>query len=218
MVRRVFIIWSRAASLAASVVLALASPPPAMAQTGCQTGAVALANAYVHLNPFYAIFYGDLQSYVASNRPSFVANGDAVRCAHALAQALMTGALATYDANAVQDAIRTRQAVDAQLGALGISPISSPQALTPSEELYFLALRFDRLARVLPPTAAGDYGPLHTPTTQLEQLEMFAEQYLQTLIQDPFVASALSQQEALIKQCANSEYQMVLGMAAALGP
>ena len=142
-------------------------PSVALAQNGCRSGASALANAYVRANPMYAYFFGDIESYVANNRKHFGTSGDSIRCARALSNALVRGATKNYDPSD----LRRQRELNARLGSMGISPgISQPTA---SQQLYTMGLQFARLARVLPPAANGDYRPLHTPTTELEQMQLF---------------------------------------------
>jgi hypothetical protein len=214
--KRAFISWSRVGGLTAIVLLVLMTPRPVAAEEGCRTGAEALGNAYVRLNMLYELFYGDVESYVQSNREHFVAGGDTIRCANALAQALVNEALQSYDPLAARDAIRTQEIVNVELGKLGISGSFVPRTLSPAEQLYGLALRFDRLARVLPSVAEGDCRPLYTPTNVIENAEIQGRQMLKMLLQDPQVAWAFQQQEALIKKLANDEYQMSLRLAAVL--
>jgi len=198
------------------LLLILSVPFLAVAEESCRTGASALANAYVRLNPIYAYMYGDLESYVASNQIHFVSGGDSIRCAQALSRALMSEAIQSFDPNAARDAIRRKQELDTKLGLLGIQPGYTPSAPTISQYLYGLALQFDRLARVLPPAANGDYAPLYTPTNQIEQLQIFAQQMLVLLLQDPMVADAFRQQRPFIEEAANSEFQMIIAMARSL--
>jgi hypothetical protein len=192
------------------VLLFLSASFPVIAEEGCRTGASALGNAYVRLNPIYAYFYGNLESYVESNREHFVAGGDSIRCAQAMSQALITGAIQSYD----PDELREKQELDARLGALGIAP--GPYQATASQQLYAMGLQVARLARVLPSASNGNYQPLYTATNQLEEQQIFAAQMLVMLLQDPTMAEVFTQLEPLIREAANSEYQLLVGMALSL--
>ncbi|SRR6266568_6374095 len=167
--------------------------------SGCRTGGTALADAYVLANPMYSYFLGELEPYVAANTQHFGANGDSVRCATALAQAFLGSAVQLYDPG---DLAR-QQELNAQLGAMGISP--GPQEATPSTQLFGLSMQLSRLARVLPAAAARDYRPLRTPEGELEELQMMAGQTLRMLLQqDPDMAAVL---EPLVREMAGLEHQ-----------
>jgi len=178
-----------------------------IAEEGCRTGAVALGNAFIRSNAIYAYYFGTLESYVARERVHFVQGGDSIRCAKALSQALLKGAIRNYDPNA----LRRKEELNARLGAMGISP--GPAQPSASQQLYTMALQLDRLARVLPPAAAGDYEPLRRPTTELEQMQMFSAQMLSILLQDPMIADIFRQMEPMIRDVANLDYQILVGMA-----
>ena len=104
---------------------------PAFAQNGCDTGANALANAYVRGNPMYAIYFGDLRSYIIDNREHFVSNGDSIRCARVMAGVLTNAAVQTYD----PDALRSRDELNARLGSMGISPAWQKSTAWPIERI-----------------------------------------------------------------------------------
>ena len=203
-----FLCFARAVTIVGTMGAVLVMALPAFAQTGCQTGASALANAYVRANPIYALFFGDLESFVAENSAQFAEGSNTVRCARAMSQALKSGAINSYDPNA----LRQQQKLNADLGSIGISPGSPmPNA---SAMLYAMSQQMKWLSNVLPPAAAGNYGPLRTPATQ-EQA--FAAQMFPILLQDPTVRQAFLQQEPLIRQSAESEYQQVMAIAQGLG-
>jgi hypothetical protein len=192
------------------LLLILLAPFAAFAEEGCRTGASALGNAYVRANTLYAHFYGDIESYVAEHREHFVAGGDSIRCAQALSQALMSGAMRRYN----PDDLRRKRELDARMGAMGISP--GPSQPSASQQLYGMSLQLSRLARVLPPAVNGNYQPLRTPANQLEQQQMFATQLLVMLLQDPEMAGVLQQVEPIIKDAVNLEFQILIGMAKGL--
>lgn len=182
----------------------------AVAEPGCRNGAAPLGNAYVRVNPMYAFHYGSLESYVASNASQFVEGADAIRCAWALSAALMRGSVQAYD----PADLRRQQELNARMGTLGMSP--GAQQPTTSQQLYMMAQGLARLARTLPAAALGDFGPLHTPTTEMEQLQIFAAQMFQSMMQDPSVRAVMRDKEPLIKEGAELEYDILTGMAAEL--
>jgi hypothetical protein len=193
-----------------ALCMSLFGPVDAFAELGCQTGASVLGNAYVRMNPMYAFHYGNLESYVTSNSSHFMAGADAIRCARALSQALMTSSFQAYDPADLQ---RQRQ-LNAQMGSMGISP--GAQQSTASQQLYMMAQSLARLARTLPAAAVGDFGPYYTPTTEMEQLQIFAVQMFQSMMQDPSMMAVMRDKEPLIKEGAKLEYNILLGMAAEL--
>jgi hypothetical protein len=166
----------------------------------------------------YAYIYGDLESYIESNEEHFRAGGDSVRCARALSQALMKGALQSHDPKAAREAIQRKQALDTQLGLLGIAPGAGLGQPTVSDQLFGMSLQLARLARVLPPAANGDVQPLYTPTNEFEQLQLFATQLMKMLLQDPMVAQAFRQVKPMIEEAANAEFKLLVGMARSLDP
>jgi hypothetical protein len=179
----------------------------AVATTGCRTGGNAAANAYVHMNPIYAVFYGSLQSYVHENQALFTEGSDAVRCLAALSQAAMSAAVQVYDPHEMQ----RRDAINAQLGSLGISP--GPAQPSPASELYTMSVQLARLARTMPAAANGNFGPYYTPTNDLESMQIFAEQMFPQLMQNPMVRTAIAQKEGLIRQLAQIDFQIILHAA-----
>lgn len=194
-----------------TILLLASGSGNALAEHACRTGGVALANAYVHANMIYAMFFGDLQSYVSQNSSHFVADSPAVRCAAELSRAFMSSAIQVYDPAEIQ----RKQRIDAELGSLGISP-GQPQP-TASSTLFGISMQLARLARALPAAANGDYGPWYTPTNDLEQLQLAAEMLLRQLLQDPAMRQALVQalvvSEQMIRESAQFEYQMMLNAA-----
>jgi len=73
--------------------------------------------------------------------------------------------------------------------------------------------QMNKLADALPYAANGNYEPLWTPRDQMEQMQIFAMQMFRSLMQDPGVRSGLSFAEPQIRELANIEYQMILGIA-----
>lgn len=180
------------------------------ADNGCRTGASSLADAYILSNPLYALFFGSLEPYVTAHKEHFSADGDSIRCAAALSKAMMAGAIQAYDP---QERIR-RDELNARLGAMGIS--SGQQESSASGQLFGMSMTFSRLARVLPAAAQGNFGPLNTPTSELEQQFLFAAQMLQFLLQDPEMRAVLSTTEPLIREIALLDHQFVVRAAASL--
>jgi hypothetical protein len=201
---------SRAVQLVTTLVLCFAAQPAAYAEPACRTGGKALADAFVLANPLSAYFFGSLEAYVANNTHHFRAGGDAIRCANALARAFLGSAVQLYDPSD----LRRQQELNARLGSMGISP--GPQQPTASNQLYGISMQLSRLARVLPPAAAGDYGPLYTPTNELEQMQLAAAQVFQILLQDPSMASIFAQIEPIVREGANLEHRIISEAAARL--
>jgi len=184
--------------------------PLSVAAQGCLTGASALGNAFVRANPIYALYYGSLESYVANSKEHFVAGGDSIQCAQSLSHALMNKSIQSYDPNA----LRRKQELNGQLRAMGIAP--GPNQPTASQQLYFTALQLNRLARVLPPAANGNYQPLRTPTNQIEQMQMLSAQILTAYLQDPMIKAAFQRIEPKVRELAELEYQIMVNMANSL--
>jgi hypothetical protein len=180
----------------------------AFAEPGCRTGALALANAYVRANPLYAIYFGSIQDYVAAHSQHFVRGADAIRCAQAVSNQLLAGAIASFDPKDID----RKRALDARLGSMGISP--GPAQPSVASQFYMMGQTIARLARVLPPAARGDWRPFFTPTTQLEQMQFFATQMLQMMMQDPSNRAVLASVEPVIKESANLEFKFVTNVAA----
>ena len=198
-------------ALLAGMILVLIAPVAASAEPACRTGGVALANAYVRVNPINAYYFGSLESYVSENRQHFQRGGDAIRCAMALARAFLDSAIQVHDPND----LRRQRELNAEMGAMGIDP-GPPQA-TPSQQLYAISTQLSRLARVLPPAADGNYQPLYTPTNELEQMQLFAGQMFQMFMQDPSMAAIMAQIEPIAREGAQLEYRIISQAAAQLG-
>jgi|GEM_PF-1433874 len=179
-----------------------AKEPTLAADTGCSTGLSALGNVFVRANPLYETFYGDIESYVIANPEHFSPGGDSIRCAQALSQVLMSGAMQSYP-----DELSRILELKERMGAMGES---NPAGLTASEQLYAMGLQLGRLSRVLPQAANGDYGPLNTLRNQFEQQDIFTAQFLSMFLQDPSMAEVLRQE---IKQAANLEYKILVNLA-----
>ena len=173
------------------------------AEPGCRTGGVAAANAYVLFNPIYAMYFGDFESYISKNGEHFRANSDAVRCLAALSSAFLSASIQLYDPADMQ----RKQYIDAQLGSMGISP--GPQQPNAATTLFGMGMQLSRLARGLPAAANGDYGPLNTPTNELEQMQQVAMVMLRQLMQDPTVRSTFAALEPLIREGAQLEHKMI---------
>ena len=202
--------WPKTIRFLTALTLSFAVFPVAYAEPVCRTGGQALADVFVRANPTYAWFIGSLESYVSNNRAHFRVGGDSVRCAAALSQAFLGQAMGMYDPND----LRRRSELGTRLGTMGISP--GPQHPTASQQLYGLSMQLSRLARVLPPAAIGDYEPLHTPTNELEQMQMFAAQMLQMLMQDPSMVSTMAQIEPIAREGANLDHHIINQAAASL--
>lgn len=190
-----------------TIFLSLFGSSGVFAATGCQTGAEALGNAYVRDNPIYALYYGDLESYIASNQEHFVAGGDSIRCAQALSAALLNQAIKDYDPVDRQ----RKEELDAELRRNGIEP--GPHQQTVGEQLFGIGIQLDRFARVLPSAAAGNFEPLHTPANELEELQAFSKQIIIMLMQDREMAALFNQLEPLITEAAQLDFKILLTLA-----
>lgn len=175
----------------------------------CRSGATALADAYVLANPMYSYFLGiELESYVTQNREHFATNGDAIRCGAALARAFLSASVQLYDPGDAQ----RQQELNARLGAMGVSP--GPQEASPASQMFGASLQLSRLVRVLPSAAAGDFEPLRTPTTEIEQMQLQAGQILRVLLQnDPDMAATIA---PIMKELARLEHEALRRAAANL--
>lgn len=174
-----------------------------LADPACKTGGIHIADAFVRANAVYALYIGDLNSYLASNRAHFAANGDAVRCAAALSRGFMSAALQLYDPIEVKQ----RELIDAKMRANGWNP--GPQAPTASNIAFSTSMSLSRLARVLPAAAQGDYGPWNTPTNEIENMQLTAERMLPMLLQIPMVVEILKQLQPLMLEAAEWDRRFV---------
>lgn len=195
-------IWGFAATLLAATATAR--------DNGCGHGASAIGNAYVRANPIYALYFGELAHFVVSNRAHFAPGSDAVRCADALARGLVAGAITSYDPRHFE----RQDALNAQLGSLGISP--GPPQPSASAQLLTMARTFAWLARVLPAVSTGDSRPLYQANTEEERIAIFLKGLLAQLLQDPMVRAGLQEAEPQIREMAKLDYLMVVGWASQL--
>ena len=190
-----------------TLVILLSIPGLASAQ-GCRTGADALANAFVRINGMYTLFFGKLVDYVAQNRSHFAANGDSIVCARRLSQALTAGAINSFDPASER---ATRNMYD----RLNSSGVGGYQAPPPSRSMMLLQTgqAMAWLARVLPPAAQGNFAPLNSPQTQMEQLWVMGLQMSESLLQVPAVRQVYLSMEGIIKASANAEYRQIMAWA-----
>jgi hypothetical protein len=180
------------------------SPNSLAGEPSCRTGGTHVANAFVLANPVYALYYGDLASYLEKNQAQFREGGDAIRCAAALSRGFMSDALRLYDPADIQ----RRQLLDARLRANGINP--GPQQPTASGMLFQMSMSLSRLARVLPAASRGDFTPWNTPTNEIEQMQLLGESVLRMFLQDPTVKSMLVAVEPLMREAAQFDHYFVL--------
>lgn len=180
---------------------------------GCRTGGTALADAYILMNPMYAYFYGDLESYLEANSEHFQVNGDAIRCATALSNAFANTAFAVFDPKEAQEQQAMRDHLNMELGKVGLSPDQGPVEPTLSTQYMNVSAKLARMARALPAAAEGDLEPLATPANDFDGMQIWAEGMLRNLLQNPDVAWAYRQQAGLIRQSAEMEHQIILQAA-----
>jgi len=151
-----------------------------------------MAEAYVRASPVYSVLFTDLRSFIAENREHFVAGGDAVRCADALAREFLSVRTADYFAMRPTEGERW----------------------TTSGQLYGLGLELTRLARVLPAAAQGDFDPLKTPANESEAMRLQAGAAFQAgWASDPQQRARL---EPSIKHAADVDRQVLRSAAAQL--
>ena len=191
------------------LVLSLLFPGSAYA-AGCQTGADALANAYVRFNPIFAYYFGSVESYVSQNRAHFLAGGDSVVCAERLSQRWAQGAFQGFDP---QDRHR-RDRISAELGTMGISPGQSYSS--PAADMYAASQLMGKFAYALPYAANGNYAPLYQPRNEIEQMQLFAMQMFQAMMRDPSLVSILEQIRPQAIELGNIEYRMIIHSAQGL--
>ncbi|HVP50185.1 MAG TPA: hypothetical protein VMT56_03080 [Candidatus Bathyarchaeia archaeon] len=177
---------------------------------GCRTGGKVLAKAYVLMNPMYAYFYGDLESYIEENSEHFRPGGDSIRCAKALSKAFANTAFAVFDPNEMKEQQAMRDQLNAQLGSVGLSPEYGNTSPTLSSQYYNVSLLLARMARTLPAASQGDYEPLNTPMDDTEAMQIWAANTLKALLQDPTVQWAFRQQEELVREVAKADYSTIV--------
>jgi hypothetical protein len=175
-----------------------------LGEPSCRSGGMHVANAFVLANPIYALYFGDLPSYLEKNRAQFREGGDAIRCAAALSRAFMSDSIRLYDPADIQ----RRQLIDTQLRAQGINP--GPQQTTAAGMLFQLSMTLSRLARVLPAASRGDFTPWNTPTTEIEQMQLMGEAVLRMFLHDPAFKSVLIAMEPLLREAAQFDHYFIL--------
>jgi hypothetical protein len=207
--------WSAMLSCLMSFVIAAACSLGAQSKkdNGCRTGGTAIADAYVLLNPMYSLFLGDLESYLAENIEHFQEDGDAILCAKALSTAFASSAITMFDPADEKRRRDSQDELNAKLGALGIAPDNSMQQPSPAMQYLAVSEQLSRLARGLPPATDGDFEPLNTATNDMEQMRIFAENLLRSMLQDPEVVSAFRQVDGMVREAAKAEHQMILNAA-----
>jgi hypothetical protein len=186
------------------IVALFLSSGSSLAEPGCRNGGAPMANAFVLANPIYAHYFGDLPSYLAKNQAHFSDGGDAIRCATALSRALMSSSLALYDPADMQ----RKQEIDARMEAAGFG--RGPQQPNAAGILFQTSMSLSRQARALPSASRGDFTAWNTPTNEIEQLQIAAEQILRILLQDPMTQSVLASMEPLIREAAQFDYHFLL--------
>jgi len=202
--------WVGLCTLGVFAVATLLGAPAAAQDNGCATGANALGNAYVRANPIYALYFGELEPYVTSQRGHFAPAADAIRCARVLSGALVRGAILSYDSRDFE----RQEVLNTQLESMGI-PRGTTQP-SASTQLLMMARTFGWLARVLPAASGGDFRPMYTATDEEEQLGLFLRRLLVTLLQEPMAQGSLQQAEPIIRELAEIEYRTVVGWAGQL--
>jgi len=181
-------------------------------EPACRTGAQAMADAYILANPVYMSFFSvTLEQYVADNRAHFVEGADAIRCAAAVARAVLVESFQLYDPTEQQ----RRDWVDAQMAEMGLP--QSGQSHDPpsaSTQLYMLSEQLSRLTRTLPAAAVGDWGPFQTPQNDADVLYNIARQMLPAMLQqNPELRDQLA---PLIQQSVQLEQTALLRLAGRL--
>ncbi len=198
-------------ALALSASLVLFGLPTLAADNGCSTGGSALADAYVVADPIYATFFGDeTGAFVARNRQHFLAQGDSVRCARALANAFAQKAAQVYDPEL--QAIRNQKR--RELEGQGI-PIGSglPDA---SGGYVLISYELARLVEGLPPAAAGDFERLGQAQNEFEAEKWSRARGLAKMMQLPPFWPTLRAFRPGVEQARELDREMIRDAAAAL--
>jgi len=203
---------SRATRMIVAVAICAFTLNACSTSHSCTSSAPAVAEAYVRANPMYAWVIGDLRSFVSENREHFRAGSDAVRCAAALSEAIMTSSNQLYDPKQVA----RKRMIDARLGAIGVSP-GQPQPSMSQSDLYLhMSMQLSRLAKTLPALANDDDRPWYTPTNQFEQQQILGERYFKQIVQNPTVGWAFKQNRTVLLQGAQIERQIIVIAASRL--
>jgi hypothetical protein len=180
-----------------------------LAEPSCKgDGGMHAANAFVAANPLYSMYFDfDLRSYLAKNRGQFRQGGNAVRCMAALSKGFMSAAYHLYDP---QDA-QMKQQVDLQMGSIGFGP--GAQQPTASSGMLGVSMQLGRLARVSPAAADGDYGPMNTPTNEIEQMQLVAESILRQLMPPDMFKQIMAPHDQLMRTAFEFDHYLVLQAA-----
>lgn len=167
----------------------------------CRNGANTLFNLYIRLNPIYSIYYGTPEEYIAQNRGLFQ-GGDVNECAKKVARALLNSSIQTFDRNA----LNRRAELNAQLGAMGISP--GQAEMNPSAVLFTTGQQILQLSKCLPGLLQGGAS-----SNCMSQEQVLVSQLMNTLLQDSFMQSTLQQIKPLILQAAEADFQFLMSIA-----
>jgi len=194
----------RALQAVSFVLIAFSTSAPA--EPACRNGGAYIANAFTRANPLYAMYYGDLPSYLRANQAHFGEGSDAVRCAAALSRAFMSDSIRLYDP---ADAQR-KQLLDARMAQLGIGSKPGSQQPSMSSILFMMSISMGRMARNLPAAAQGDFGPWFTPMNDFESMQIMAERLLRQFLQDPSFRSIFAPYEQLFREAAEFDHYFVL--------
>ncbi len=107
--------------------------------------------------------------------------------------------------------MQIRDQVRRQMQAQGLGPGRTQPTL--AEQSVALAMQLQRLARGLPPMAAGDSGPYDTPRNEFERTPLFGESLMRMLLRDPQVSRPLERPLPLLLEAIELERPPVLGGA-----
>lgn len=192
------------ALLGAIVVAVSPWTPVALSQdSGCGTGGQTAVTAYLTSNPFYASLVGDFDRFVSANRGLLVEGSPAVRCLAALSTALLRSSLQLYDPGE-----RARlDELNARMGAMGIQPQRSEGSA--ADQAYAMSRRMARLARSLPAAANGDWQPWTTPASELESMEIMAEQLLSGVFSSAEMREVMQQITPMLREVLFIEFMML---------
>lgn len=126
-----------------------------------QTSAKNVAHLYMLAIPLYP--FANFKSTVNQNTNILTANSPTVRCARRLGNRLVTAGINAYDPKAYERAMGVGPAQFAGDVAQSIQ--------SGSVDLYMMGKELIWLSKILPPAAAGNYGPfLNTGTLWRQQI------------------------------------------------
>lgn len=195
--------------LAASSVVSIA--PALAASNGCDTGGIALSQAYVLADPVYATLFGEeLLPFLARNQEHFLPAGDSVRCARALSSAYAQHAMRVFDPELQKIREQKRREIESQ--GIPIGPVQADA----SGEYVLISFELLRLAEGMPSAASGNYERLQQPANDFEQAKRMRAERLALMMQLPPFVPILVAIRPTIEQMRWMDQEMIRRAAAAV--